>query len=190
MICDGTLIASWLAGNRVIHSTISSLQELTLKPKCSMKNILLILLGAVVLAVGTGATTYFLLKNSSSGNAVGQSAQANAPDSQNNATHIYHTLHPNFVVNFQNPNKARFLQVSVEVMAYSDDVIDQVKQHTAVIRNNLLMLFSSQDAQHLSTREGKEALRQEVLTEIQNILEEQTGAPGVEQAYFTSFVMQ
>jgi flagellar FliL protein len=155
-----------------------------------MKNILFIVLGAIVLTVGTGATTYFLLKNDSSGETVGQTAEGKAPGSQNNAAYIYHTLHPNFVVNFQNPNKARFLQVTVEVLAYSDEVIDQVKQHTAVIRNNLLMLFSSQDAQHLSTRDGKEALRQEVLTEIQNILEEQTGAPGVEQAYFTSFVMQ
>jgi flagellar FliL protein len=155
-----------------------------------MKNILLIVLGAIVLAAGTGATTYFLLKNNVSGENAGQTAEGEVSSQKNNAANIYHTLHPNFVVNFENPNKARFLQVSVEVMAYSDDVIDQVKQHAAVIRNNLLMLFSSQDAQHLRTRDGKEALRQEVLTEIQNILEQQTGTPGVEQAYFTSFVMQ
>ena len=112
------------------------------------------------------------------------------PLDRENTSKIYHTLHPNFVVNFEKPNRARFLQVSVEVMAFSDDVIDLVKQHSPVIRNNLLMIFSSQDAQLLSTRDGKEALRQEVLKEIQDILKQQTGKPGVEQAYFTSFVMQ
>jgi flagellar FliL protein len=156
-----------------------------------MKNILLIVLGAIILAAGTGATTYFILINQlPAGTKMGQAAEGEAPSQKDNAAQIYHTLHPNFIVNFQNPNRARFLQVSVEVMTYSDEVIDQVKQHTAVIRNNLLMLFSSQDAQVLSTRDGKEELRLAVLQEIQNILEEQTGKPGVEQAYFTSFVMQ
>jgi flagellar FliL protein len=156
-----------------------------------MKNILLIVLGAIVLAAGTGATTYFILINQlPAGEKMGQTAQGKATSPNDNAAQIYHTLHPNFIVNFQNPTRARFLQVSVEVMTYSDEVIEEVKQHTAVIRNNLLMLFSSQDAQVLSTRDGKEELRLAVLQEIQNILEQQTGEPGVEQAYFTSFVMQ
>ena len=52
------------------------------------------------------------------------------------------------------------------------------------------MLFGSQDAQALRSREGKEALRQEVLGEIQRVLEERIGEQGIEEAYFTSFVMQ
>ena len=75
-------------------------------------------------------------------------------------------------------------------MARDEAIIDAVKQHMPVIRNSLISLFSSQEFKTISTREGKEALRQEVLAEIQQILEQQTGEPGVEDVYFTSFVMQ
>ena len=49
---------------------------------------------------------------------------------------------------------------------------------------------SSQTYDSVSTLEGKEALREEALSVIQEILEEETGDPGVEAVYFTSFVMQ
>ncbi|VAX05680.1 hypothetical protein MNBD_GAMMA19-792, partial [hydrothermal vent metagenome] len=38
--------------------------------------------------------------------------------------------------------------------------------------------------------EGKETLREEALEVVQQILEEETGDPGIEAVYFTSFVMQ
>ena len=94
------------------------------------------------------------------------------------------------VVNFQNPGPVRFLQVNVQVMARQKEVIEAVKEHMPAIRNDLMMLFSSQKYEIIKTREGKETLRQEVRGEIQKILTEHTGDGGVEQVYFTSFVMQ
>jgi flagellar FliL protein len=69
-------------------------------------------------------------------------------------------------------------------------VTDLVTLHMPVIRNNLMLLFSNQTYDTVSTLEGKEALREEALEVIQQILEEETGDPGVEAVYFTSFVMQ
>ena len=156
-----------------------------------MKNILLIILAIVVLLGITGAATYFFVIDKPQEQSAGEGAE-NTEESavDKSAPAIYHTLHPNFVVNFQNPKRERYLQVSVEVMTRSEDTIEAVKTHMPVIRNSLVMLFGSQDAQALRSREGKEALRQEVLGEIQAVLEERIGEPGVEEAYFTSFVMQ
>jgi flagellar FliL protein len=42
----------------------------------------------------------------------------------------------------------------------------------------------------LNTREGKEKLREETLEEVQKVLLEETGEPGVDNVFFTSFVMQ
>ena len=42
----------------------------------------------------------------------------------------------------------------------------------------------------LSTQEGKAKLRKEVLKEIHKVLEAETGKEGVEEVFFTSFVMQ
>jgi flagellar FliL protein len=103
---------------------------------------------------------------------------------------VYLPIDPAFVVNFASQGKARFLQVTVEVMTRSPGVPDSVKLHMPVIRNNLMLLLSSQSYDSVSTLEGKEALREEALEVIQLILEEETGDPGIEAVYFTSFVMQ
>jgi len=103
---------------------------------------------------------------------------------------IYISLDPAFVVNFAEGSRARFLQVTVEVMTRNNQVEQQIRTHMPVIRNNLVLLFSSQTYEAVSTLEGKEALREEALTVIQKILEEETGDPGIEAVYFTSFVMQ
>lgn len=103
---------------------------------------------------------------------------------------IYIPVDPAFVVNFASQGKARFLQVTVEVMTRQPEMTDKIKLHMPVIRNNLMLLFSSQSYDGVSTLEGKETLREEALTVVQDILEEETGDPGVEAVYFTSFVMQ
>lgn len=102
----------------------------------------------------------------------------------------YYAFDPAFVVNFQAQDTIRFLQVKVEVMARDAKVIEAVERHMPVIRNNLVVLFSSQDFTAISTRVGKERLRAQTLAEIQKVLKETTGQPGVEAVYFTSFVMQ
>jgi len=103
---------------------------------------------------------------------------------------IYLPIDPAFVVNFASQGKARFLQVTVEVMTRDPVMPDQIKLHMPVIRNNLMLLFSSQSYDGVSTLEGKETLREEALEVVQQILEEETDDPGIEAVYFTSFVMQ
>lgn len=103
---------------------------------------------------------------------------------------VYLPIDPAFVVNFASQGKARFLQITVEVMTRDETVPDKVKLHMPVIRNNLMLLFSTQTFDNVSTLEGKESLREESLEVVQQILEEETGDPGIEAVYFTSFVMQ
>ncbi len=104
----------------------------------------------------------------------------------------YIPLKPPFVVNFaaQSSSTARFLQITMEVSTRDEAVVADIEKHMPVIRNNLVLLLSSQDQQEISSREGKEKLRGEVLAEIQRILKKRTGKVGVEDIYFTSFVMQ
>ena len=103
---------------------------------------------------------------------------------------VYISLDPPFVVNLVGGGNARFLQITVDVMTRDPKVEEHVKTHMPAIRNNLVMLFSSQTAETVSTLEGKEHLRTEALKVIQEILENETGDPGIEAVYFTSFVMQ
>lgn len=103
---------------------------------------------------------------------------------------IYQSLEPPLVVSFDDGQLVRFLQITVEVMAREQNAIDEVNRHNPVIRNDLLMLFGGQDLTELYGREGKEALRVSARETVQRILEYNTGEPGIEDLYFTSFVVQ
>lgn len=102
----------------------------------------------------------------------------------------YVPLDPPFVVNFAANTDIRFLQVTVELGTRDPALVEKIKEHRPAIRNNLVMLFSSQDPRQLNTREGKETLRAKTLAEVQKVLKAETGKAGVESVFFTSFVMQ
>ena len=95
-----------------------------------------------------------------------------------------------FVVNFQDEGQLRYVQISVSVMVKDPKVAQSVKHHMPLIRNNLVMLFSGQTRETIISREGKEKIRKDAEAEVQKILKEQTGKPGIKSLYFTSFVMQ
>ncbi|MCC5793134.1 MAG: flagellar basal body-associated FliL family protein [Chromatiales bacterium] len=116
--------------------------------------------------------------------------EAPAPRARRVRPPQYVPLDPPLVVTFQDGQTLRFLQVAVEVMAREDRVVGAFNTHSPVIRNNLLMLLGSPTLEQLISREGKEELRLAALAEVQKILTEQTGDPGIEDLFFTSFVVQ
>jgi flagellar FliL protein len=102
----------------------------------------------------------------------------------------YLAMEPAFVVNLAAPDSSRYLQVTVEVMTRDAKALDDLKLHMPAVRNNLLMLFGQKTAADLSGRDGREALRQLALTEVQKVMREETGDDSVDALYFTSFVTQ
>lgn len=107
-----------------------------------------------------------------------------------NLPEIYMPLDPAFVVNFQDQDAARFLQVGVTLMAHDQSALDAVRQNDPVVRNALVMLFSSQSYAVLSSAQGKLKLQAQALAAVRKIVAAHTGKPGVDALYFTSFVMQ
>lgn len=103
---------------------------------------------------------------------------------------IYHDLHPAFVANFTGNSKKKYMQVYVVAMAEEQEVIDKLEMHMPVIRNNILMTLSRKTSDEISTVEGKEELRQEVLDVVQNTMVDITGDEGVKDLFFTKFVAQ
>lgn len=103
---------------------------------------------------------------------------------------IYYPLKPTIYANFNARGKQRVLQAEVSLMVRDDEVVAAIEEHGPMLQHNLLMLFSGQDYGELQTAEGKELLRQMALEEMQRIMEQEIGQPGVEQVLFTNFVMQ
>ena len=152
-----------------------------------MKKIILIAVGVLLLAgVGVGAMLFLKEDPPAEGEAAGEATEKVAKV----ADPVYQGLDPDFVVAFQNPKTVRFIKLSIEVMARDDDVIEAVKLHMPAIRDRVIILLSSKSEDSLLDTNGKEQLREEVLSSVQGVLEENTGEPGVEAIYFTNFVMQ
>lgn len=158
------------------------------KPAGKMKLIILIAV-ALLLAIGLsiGGTWLFLNKGAADQAAEAEPVAAGAPVKQ---AAIYEELAPAFVVNFNYQGRARYMQVSVALMARDQAALDALKVHMPVLRNRLVMLFSSQDFEALITPVGKELLRQQATASVQELAQKETGKLAVEQVLFTNLVLQ
>lgn len=114
--------------------------------------------------------------------------EAKTPDSK--APTVYLAIDPPLIVNFNHNNTLRYLQVSASVMARSEAVIEQVKHHMPAIRHAFIMMLSGADYAQLGTREGKEAIRQQMLGQVRDIIAQDGGDDSVEDLFITGFVMQ
>ncbi len=103
---------------------------------------------------------------------------------------LFVELDPDFVIAFKDQRMARFMQLRVKLMSRDPEVIEIVEQYKPVLRNNLLLLYSSQTFEEIVTREGKERLLEQSLEEVNRTLDEEAGMDGVEAVYFTSFIAQ
>ncbi|MGS2717546.1 flagellar basal body-associated FliL family protein [Eionea flava] len=103
---------------------------------------------------------------------------------------IYFPLKPPIIVNFQARGRQRFLQADVTLMTRDDEVVEAIETHMPMIRNALVLKFSSQVYEDLQTEPGRELLRQESLEELQNIMLQEIDKTGIEKLLFTNFVMQ
>lgn len=104
---------------------------------------------------------------------------------------IYTPLDPPLVVSIGDASGgSRFLQLSVQAMARNQDAIDEIRNHAPALRNSFLFLISNWTFEDISSLEGKEQLRAEMLEEARAILQANTGEPSVEELYFTSLVIQ
>jgi flagellar FliL protein len=149
--------------------------------------LLLILLLAIVVLGGGGAGAYFML----GGGATDAKQDAAKQKEHAKGPAIYVALDPPFVVNFEAEQLVRFLQVTVQVMSRDPITVDLIKTNDPVVRNDLLLLLGNQSYETISSREGKEQLRQQALESVRKVVKGAGGkAEHVEAVYFTSFVMQ
>lgn len=160
------------------------------------KNLFIIL--GVLLLIGILAGLYFSGIFSKSEKAEEpKTAESNAGDKkadkkngkhdEKNAGHaVYFAITPSFTVNFKNNAEFRLLQIDIAVSASNQAVIDAIKKHMPLLRNNLLMLLSAEDPTVLKTAEGKTALREKIKATI----EEMDQVEAVDEVYFTGFIMQ
>jgi flagellar protein FliL len=101
----------------------------------------------------------------------------------------YYPLKDSFTANLADSDG--FVQAGIGVSTYYDErVLKRVETHEMAIRSAVLMTLSDQDTMTVATQEGREKLRKELKTAINGVLERKEGFGGVDDVYFTSFVVQ
>ena len=153
-------------------------------PKKSGKTLIIVLVAAIVLLAGGGVGAFFAFGSHGDKKTAEVKKEPVLPPQ-------YIALDPPFVVNFESDQQVRFLQVTVQVMTRDAATVELMKANDPVVRNDLLLLYGGQKYTVISSREGKESLRQQTLTAVRKVIAGAGGKPDkVEAVYFTSFVMQ
>ncbi len=124
-----------------------------------------------------------------SGHTPGKGIDLPAPDNAANYQATYFQLAAPFTSNMSDTDA--FAQISIAVSTYYDmRVIDAIKTHEMAIRSQVLMMLAQQPEEMLATPEGKRKLQGRIRTIINDILKQKTGYGGVDNVYFTNFVIQ
>jgi flagellar FliL protein len=106
---------------------------------------------------------------------------------------LYFDIKPAFIANYGGAGggKLRYLKtdLTLRVKVGTSGMAD-IRHHLPYIRHVLVMLFSRQKVEDLSSMEGRELLRQAALEEVQRVLMEEEGETFVLDLLFNSFIVQ
>nr|WP_209012830.1 MULTISPECIES: flagellar basal body-associated protein FliL [Pseudomonas] len=104
----------------------------------------------------------------------------------------YITLTPPFVGNYglDGTPKLKVYKADVALRVTGDEATKLVKANEPLIRNQLVALFAQQTTEAMNNVEAKEKLRQEALKQTQQIMNDETGKPVVEDLLFNNLIIQ
>lgn len=143
-----------------------------------------LLVAVIAIALAGGGAAWFFL---------GHKAEASAADAKKAAAvkpAHYIAMQPAFVVNLADAGSPRYLQLELQLMTRDETAAAAIEANAPAIRSQLLMLFSQQHADGLVDVDGKKRLQDSALAETRRVMKRETGEPGVDAVYFTSFVIQ
>ncbi len=149
---------------------------------------LIIIIGAAVLIMGSIGTGFFLMW--SKVNAINTQAIAAEGEGEPEAPAApkigpIHAL-DTFIVNLADEGGARYLRTTMKLELADDQSLNFVEERLPLIRDSILMTLPTKKYEDISTVEGKKTLRDELIAKLNVIM-----VPGsVSNIYFTEFVVQ
>ena len=152
----------------------------------SKKKLIFIILGALLLVGGSIGGTLLIVGGGDETDA--EEVSEEAEPARGDPSYV--DMKPAFTVNLAPEDPVGFLQISMQVLTFNDDVAKDLEKHKPLIRNNLLVLFGKQSSAELRAAEGKERLQKSALDTIQTVINQHGSGGEVDNVFFTSFVMQ
>ncbi len=139
------------------------------------------IVAVVLLAAGAGA--YLVLSSAKGGGDAAKLASEGHAAEQAKGTVF--ALEP-FIVNLQDNSGTRYLKLTINLELPPGSMITELNNHSAQIRDSLIILLSSKSYSDIGTVEGKYKMRDEIVARVNQYLTNSK----VSTAYFTEFVIQ
>jgi flagellar FliL protein len=158
--------------------------EAPAKPK--NRKLLFISIGVVVLALIGAGTALFLLKKAQSedeedGTELTAEEEHAAPLRDPKTPPTFLPL-DSMVVNLADPGGNRFAQLGITLQLADAKTGEEMKTYMPSIRNGILILVSQRTAEQMLRTDGKQALIQDIMAEISNVMGYDYERPGAEPA--------
>lgn len=104
----------------------------------------------------------------------------------------YISLTPPFVGNYglDGSPKLKVYKADVALRVTGEEAAKAVKANEPLIRNQLVALFAQQTVDSMSNVEAKEKMRQEALKQVQQVMNDETGKPVIEDLLFNNLIVQ
>lgn len=153
--------------------------------KGGKKKLVIIIAAVAVLLIGGGAGAWFMMSGGD------EEAEAEAAVEEPVIPAVsYISLGDKYVVTLQDGKRQRYLQAEISVSTRNDEVVAAMDMHSPLIRAKVIELLGAQDFSALRTDEGRKAVRDSLLAQINALLEAEGAPAEVEQVFFTDFVLQ
>ena len=101
----------------------------------------------------------------------------------------YYTMEQAFTSNLRDTDGIAQLSIGVSTF-YDTKVLDNFKDNEMPIRSAVLGTLANEDSMVLETPAGKAELQKTLRDAINKVLVEKTGYGGIDDVYFTSFIIQ
>lgn len=169
-------------------------------PKKGANVILIAVIAVLVLLLVIGGLVAFLLVGGSDEEAqaaqaqAAQAAQAQAapkassPKERSNDFFNIGSMYPmdKFLVNLLSESGSRFLKIELNLELSDEKLSPEIDQKKPLIRDIIIKTLSSKTYEDISTAKGKERLKDEIVSKINEVLRDGY----IKNVYFTDFIVQ
>ncbi len=102
----------------------------------------------------------------------------------------YLNLDP-FTVNLSDTEQEHYLQATLVMQVPGEAAVEELKKHTAMIRDRVIKLLSGSKAADLRSTEGKLKLSDQIIEQIATAAEDdELELPEITRVFFTAFIIQ
>ena len=153
-----------------------------------MQNKLMLIIVSVLLVLTIGLSTGFFLMwgKISTLNLQAKAVADTATDTEPTATLGTIFSLDTFIVNLADHERDRYLRVTMDLELAESTDTGNLSERLPQVRNSILMILPSKQFDDIASKEGKIALRDEIIAKLNNLFAKNV----VTNIFFTEFVVQ